>query len=212
MEEVQYANRTVDCSLCAGKQVRGVSTAPLESDSLSRKLYKYLTVLFHLWIHQIAGDLRVRNPEESGRCMYVSLPIYPHTTIYKIDNWLRSTRTSTQYTVMTFTGKESQKELLFSRSVMSDSLWPHGLQHARLPCPSSTPGACSNSCPLSRWFHPTISSCVIPFSSRLQSFPASGSFLSQFLASGAQSIGASASASVPPVNIQNWLPLGWMDI
>ena len=79
----------------------------------------------------------------------------------------------------------------------------HGLQHARLPCPLPTPRACSNSCPSSRWCHPTISSSVIPFSSRLQSFPASGSFLtSQFFASGGQSIGTSASASVLPMNIQ----------
>ena len=99
--------------------------------------------------------------------------------------------------------------LLFSRSVMSDSLKPHGLQHARLPCPSPTPGVCSNSCPLSRWCHPTISSSVLPFSSCLQSFPASGSFLmSQFFASGGQSIGFSASASVLPMNIQYWFPLG----
>ena len=97
----------------------------------------------------------------------------------------------------------------FSRSVMSDSLRVYGLQHARPSCPSSTPGACLNSCPLSWWCHPTISSSVIPFSSCLQSFPASGSFLkSQFFASGGQSIGASASASVLPMNIQDWFPLG----
>ena len=99
--------------------------------------------------------------------------------------------------------------LQFIRSVLSNSLWPHGLQHARLPCPSSTPRACSNSCPLSRWCHPTISSSVTPFSSCLQSFPASGSFpASQFFASGDQSVRASASASTLPVNIQDWFPLG----
>ena len=98
----------------------------------------------------------------------------------------------------------------FSRSVVSDSLWPYGLQHARLPCPSPTPGACSNSCPLNWWCHPTVSSSVIPFSSHLQSFPASRSFLmSQFFTSGGQSIGVSASASVLPMNIQGWFPLGW---
>ena len=92
---------------------------------------------------------------------------------------------------------------------MSDSLWPLGLEHVRFPCLSPTPGACSNSCPSSRWCHPTISSSVIPFSSCLQSFPASGSFpMSQFFASGGQSIGASASASVLLVNIQDWVPLG----
>ena len=94
-----------------------------------------------------------------------------------------------------------------SRSVMSNSLCPHGLQHARLPCPSPTPGACSNSCPLSQWCHPTISSSVVPFSSCPQSFPASGSFLmSQFFASDGQSIGAST--SVLSMNIQDWFPLG----
>ena len=88
----------------------------------------------------------------------------------------------------------------FSRSVMSNSSWPHGLQHARLPCPSPSPRVYSNSCPLSRWCHPIISSSVVPFSSRLQSFPASGSFpMSQLFASGGQRIGVSASASVLPI-------------
>ena len=92
------------------------------------------------------------------------------------------------------------KTVEFSRSVVSDSLQPHGLQYARPPCPSPTPGVYSNSCPSSWWCHPTISSSVIPFSFRLQSFPASGSFrMSQFYASGVQSIGVSASASVLPV-------------
>ena len=98
----------------------------------------------------------------------------------------------------------------FSRSVMSDSLWPHGLQHARPPCPSPIPGVYPNSCPLSRWCHPTISSSVVPFSSHLQSFPVLGSFqMSQFFASAGQSIGVSASASVLPMNIQDWFPLRW---
>ena len=97
----------------------------------------------------------------------------------------------------------------FSHSVESDCLWPHGLQHARPPCPSPIPGAYSNSCPLSQWCHPTISSFVVPFSSCLQSFPASGSFeMSQFFPSGGQSIGVSASALILPVNIQNWFPVG----
>ena len=100
----------------------------------------------------------------------------------------------------------------FSRSVMSNSLQPHGLQHARVPCPSTTPGACSNSCLLSRWCHPAISSSVVPLSSCLRSFPASGSFpKSQFFTSGGQSIGASASISVLSMNIQDWFPLGWTD-
>ena len=98
----------------------------------------------------------------------------------------------------------------FSRSVMSNSLRHQGLKHARPPCPSPTPRACSNSCPLNRWCHPTISSSVIPFSSHLQSFPASGSFpMSQLFASGGQSIGVSVSVSVLPMNIQDWFPSGW---
>ena len=98
----------------------------------------------------------------------------------------------------------------FSCSVMSDSLQPHEPQHARPPRPSPIPRACSNSCPLSQWCHPTISSSVIPFSSCLQSFPASGSFpMSQFFTSGGQNIGVSASTSVLPMNTQDWSPLGW---
>ena len=98
----------------------------------------------------------------------------------------------------------------FSCSVVSDSLRPHGLQHARPPCPSPTPRVYPNSCRSCSWCHPTISSSVIPFSSCLQSSPASGSFpMSQFFASGGQSIGVSASASVLSMNIQDWLPLGW---
>ena len=98
----------------------------------------------------------------------------------------------------------------FSHSVTSDSLRPYQPQHVRLPCPSPTPGACSNSCPSSQWCHATTLSSVIPFSSCLQSFPASGSFpVSQFLASGGQSIGTSVSTSVLPMNIQDWFPLEW---
>ena len=111
-----------------------------------------------------------------------------------------------------FPGLHSLFNLLliqFSHSVLSDSLHPHELQNARLPCPSPTPRACSNSCPSSWWWHPTISSSVIPFSC-LQSFPASGSLLrSQLIASGGQSIVGSASASVLPMHIQDWFPLGW---
>ena len=99
--------------------------------------------------------------------------------------------------------------LQFSRSVVSDSLWPHGLQHARPPCPSPTPGVHSNPCPLSRWCHPAISSSVVPFSSCPQSLPAAGSFpMSQLFTSGGQSIGVSASTSVLPMNNQDWSPLG----
>ena len=100
----------------------------------------------------------------------------------------------------------------YSRSVMSDSLWPHGLQHVRPPCSSPTPGVYSNSRPLSPWCHPTISPSVVPFSFHLQSFPTSGSFqMSQFFESGGQSIGVSVSASVLPMNTQDWIPLGWTD-
>ena len=109
---------------------------------------------------------------------------------------------------------QSQQYLLssvqFSGSVVSDSLQPHESQHTRPPCPLPTPRVHSNPCPLSWWCHPTISSSVIPFSSCLQSFPASGSFpVSQLFASGGQSIGVSASTSVFPMNTQDWSPLGW---
>ena len=121
-------------------------------------------------------------------CMCIS---YMYKTILKYDSLLFSS-------------------VQFSHSVVSDSLWPHRLQHTRLSCPSPTPGAYWNSCPLSQWCHPTISSSVIPFSSCLQSFPASESFqMSQFFTSRGQSIGVSASASVLPMNIQDWFPLGW---
>ena len=101
----------------------------------------------------------------------------------------------------------SELPVLFSCSVVSDSLWPHELQHTRLPCPSPTPRACSHLCSSSWWCHPTISSSVIPVSSCLQSFPASGSFpMSQFSASGGQSTGTST--SVLPMNIQDWFSLG----
>ena len=114
--------------------------------------------------------------------------------------------------IFTFTREAGSpyKFTSFSRSVMSDSLWPHGQKHARPPCPSPTPWVYSNSCPLSRWYHPIISSSAIPFASHLQSFPSSGSFqMSQLFASGGQIIGASAAASVLPMNIQDWSPLGW---
>ena len=97
----------------------------------------------------------------------------------------------------------------FSRSVVSDSLWPHELKHARPPCPSPTPGAYPNPCPLSRWCHPTISSSIVAFSSCPQCFPASGSFqMAQLFVSGGQSIGVSTSTSVLPMNTQDWSPLG----
>ena len=114
--------------------------------------------------------------------------------------WTWCTRTITKVRVST---------VQFSRSVMSNSLRPCGLPHARPPCPSPAPGVYSNSCPQSQWFHPIISFSLIPFSSCLKSFPASGSFqMSQFFASGGQNIRVSASASVLPMNIQDWFPLG----
>ena len=110
---------------------------------------------------------------------------------------------------------EWNSSVQFSCLVVSDSLRLHGLQHTWLPSPASAPGACSNSCPLSWWCHPTISSSVVPFSSCLQSLPASGSFpMSQLFTSGSQIIGASASPSILPMNIQDWFPLGtgWISL
>ena len=125
--------------------------------------------------------------------------------IWNIYNWI----TLLWITMLKLTQHcKSNMLLLFSPSVVSNSLWPHGLQHTRLPCPSPTHRVCSNSCPLSQWSHPTISSSVVPFSSCLLSFLESGSFpISQLFTSGGQSIGASASASVLPMNIQGWFPL-----
>ena len=98
----------------------------------------------------------------------------------------------------------------FSQSVKSDSLWPHGLQHSRLPCSTPSPRTYSNSCPLHQWCHRTISSSVVSFSSHLRSFPGSGSFqMNWFFTTGGQSIGVSASTSVILMNIQDWFPLGW---
>ena len=117
-------------------------------------------------------------------------------------HWLKDGKASTFY------GNHSSVQS--SRSVVSDSLRPHEPQHARHPCPSPTPGVYSNACPLNQWCHPTISSSVVPFSSRAQSFPASGSLqMSQLFASGGQSTGVSASTSVLPMNTQDWSPLGW---
>ena len=105
---------------------------------------------------------------------------------------------------------ESPRCIQFSRSVMSDSLWPHELQHARPPCPSPTPRVHPNPCPSSRWCHSTILSSLVPFFSCPQSFPESESFpMSQLFTSGGQRIGVSASVSVLPVNTQDWSPLGW---
>ena len=122
-------------------------------------------------------------------------------------NTFRSQQKVTLVLTGTFSTMRTLSSVQFSRSVVSDSLRPHGLQHARRPCPSPTRRVYSNSCPFSQQCHPTISTSVVPFSHRLKSFPAWGSFLmSQLFASGGQSIGASA--SVLPMNIQGWFPLG----
>ena len=111
---------------------------------------------------------------------------------------------------MLYTWNYYNYSVQFSRSVVSNSLRPHESQHARPPCPSPTPGVHWNSSPSSRWCHPAISSSVIPFSSCPQSLPASESFpMSQLFAWGSESIGVSASTSVPPMNSQDWSPLGW---
>ena len=113
------------------------------------------------------------------------------------------------YLVVSLFAWQDISSVQFSHSVVSNSLWPQGLQHAWLPRPSPTPRIYSNSCPSSQWCHPTILSSVVPFSSRLQSFPASGSFqMNQFFASGGQNNVVSASASILPMNIQHPFPLG----
>ena len=130
---------------------------------------------------------------------------------------LSSAQTLKTFGKTNLTNKESESyvslfdySVQFSSSVMSDSLWPHGLQQARPPCPSPTPRVYPNSCPLGQWCHPTISSSFVSFSSCPQSFPTSGSFqMSQFFASGGQSIGISASTSVLAMNIQDWFLLEW---
>ena len=132
------------------------------------------------------------HPEQGGHCGSLQ---WPYTQIVQEDRYLK---------------REKQSLLQFSCSVLSDSLWPHEPHHTRPPCKLLTPGANPNSCPLSQWCHPTISFSVIPFSSCLQSFPASGSFqMSKLFTSGCQSIGVSASTSVLPMNTQDWSPLGW---
>ena len=125
----------------------------------------------------------------------------------KIKSWAYWWGKADRNLLKTLAGRRRFSSVQFSHSVMSDSLQLHGLHHARPPCPSPIPRVYSNSCPLSPWCHPTISSSVLPFSSRLQSFPASGSFpMSKFFTSSDQSIGVSASASVLPMNIQDWFP------
>ena len=134
--------------------------------------------------------------------IFPSIRVFPNESTLRI-RWPK-------YWIFSFRISASNESVQFSGSVMSNSLRLHEPQHTRPPCPSPTPGVHPNPCPLSRWCHPTISSSVIPFSSCLQSSPASGSFpMSRFLTSGGQSIGASASTSIFPMNIQDWPPLGW---
>ena len=138
--------------------------------------------------------------------------IYCRTThhIYLLSKHWLSASPNVRHCASFWVPKDECSSVQFSPSVVSDSLQPHGLQQARPPCLSPTPRVYPNSCPSSQWCHPTISSSVIPFSSHLQSFPASGSFqMSQLFASGGQSIGVSASTSVLPMNTQDWSPLGW---
>ena len=153
---------------------------PLERVTATNTTIYSLILVIHR--HYMHGTLQITFSESPGVCS--SLPRMASQSSFKTNQ--------------------------FSHSVITDYLRPQRLQHARLPGPSPTPEAYSNSHPSSQWCHPTISSSVIPFSSCLQSFPASESFqMSQFFASGGQSIGVSASASVPPVNIQDWFPFRW---
>ena len=134
-----------------------------------------------------------------------TLPVFSHMH-HRTSEWMKAKTRWEQDTLYELNHLLMSVQL--SRLVVSDSSQPHELQQARHPCPSA--GACSDSCPSGRWCHPNNSSSVIPFSSRLQFFPASGSFqLSQFFPSGGQSIGVSASASVLPMNTQDWSPSGW---
>ena len=134
-------------------------------------------------------------------------------TVRPTSHWIEGCscwRPNWRMSIMSACDMDKSQSVQFSCSVVTNSLWPDGLQHARLPCPSPAPGVYSNWCPSGQWCHPTISFSVFPFSSRLQSFPELGSFpMSRFFISGSQSTGVSASASVLLMNIQDWSPLGW---
>ena len=144
-------------------------------------------------------------------CVCISIYIYIHVCIYTyIYNKILSRLRRKFYHC---DNRWTRGHLLFSCTVGSDSVQPHGLQHARLPCPSPSPGTCSNSCPLSHWCYPAIFSSVIPFSYCLQSFLVSRSFpMSLLFTSGSQISGSSVSASVLPMDIQDWFPLGLTDL
>ena len=156
----------------------------------------------HVHAHRASGKGRLAH---SGVCPVLRAPFLAvHLWPVGKLRWAHLSLSDTEGELLIASECCSLRSSLFCCSVVSDSLWPHGLQHARLPCPSPSPRVCSDSCPLSQWCHPTISSSVIPFSSWLQSFPASGSFpMSQFFTSGGQNVGASASAS--PSNEYSWL-------
>ena len=165
----------------------------------------------HTHIHWVGDAIQPSHPLSSS-----SLPALNFSQHRGLFQWVSSLHlrfhlfahlTTLRYTISVPSLLESSVQ--FSCSVVSDSLRPHALQHTRLPCPSPTPRVYSNSCPLSWWRHPTSSSSVVPFSSCLQSLPASGSFqMSQFFTPGGQSIGVSSSASAPPMSIQDWFPPG----
>ena len=140
----------------------------------------------------------------------LSLQIPQNNYSYKCILYANINLSSIKFTQVIKLTLHANSSVQFSQSVMFDSLWPHGLQHARPPCPSPTPRVYSNSCPLTQWCLSTISFSIAPFSPCLQSFPASGSFqMSQVFTSGCESIGVSASASALPMNTQDWSPLGW---
>ena len=171
----------------------------------STSFYLWVSLCFHCWPRDSKAQSRIsacsRRSNQPERSESKADTGGAETLLW--DSWILCNQQ-----IMKIFNKISSVQ--FSRSVMSDSLRPHGLQHTRLPCPSPTPGVYTNSYPLSQWCHPTISSSVIPFSSCLKCFPASGSFpMSQFFSSSGQSIGVSASTSVLPMNTQDWSPLGW---
>ena len=181
----------------------------------------------HIWWHCLSSFtcwlIALKLPASTPTCLGAMKRVFhAHVLGHHHNPWEASQTTHCTWTTICSLVSSASKNTLssltlpalwssavqFSHSLVPDSLWPHGLQHFRPPCPSPTPGVYSNSCPLSRWCHLAISSSVIPFSSHLQSFPASRFFqMSQFFTSGCQSI--EVSASVLPMNIQDWSPLGW---
>ena len=160
-------------------------------------IYVHTYIYMSYWCH--FGDFFLY---EAAGFLLVLLSYNWHKTLYELKCTIWFDTHIYYEMIITDRLVNSSISVQFSCSLMSDCLWPHGLQHTRLPCPSPTPGACSNSCPLSQWCHPTILSSVIPFSSCLQSFPAPGSFpMSHFFTSGGQTIGVSASASILPMKL-----------